>query len=52
MTPIATGVNGLAFGEMKGISFSTMLIAGLFMKLLGVVIIAFGAPLLLGWVLP
>lgn len=51
MTPIATGVNGLAFGEMKGISLSTMLIAGLLMKLLGVAIIAFGTPLLMGWVL-
>lgn len=52
MTPIATGVNGLAFGEMKGISLSTMLIAGLFMKLIGAAIIAYGAPLLAGWVLP
>lgn len=29
MTPIATGVNGLAFGEMKGISLTKMLAAGL-----------------------
>ena len=51
MTPIATGVNGLAFGEMKGISFAKMLTTGLIIKLIGVIIIAFGVPYLFGWLL-
>jgi sodium-dependent dicarboxylate transporter 2/3/5 len=51
MTPIATGVNGLAFGEMKGISFARMLIAGLMMKLFSILILAFGVPLLFKLVL-
>ncbi len=44
MTPIATGVNGLAFGEMKGISLAKMLTTGFIMKLIGILIIAVGAP--------
>ncbi len=51
MTPIATGVNGLAFGEMKGISFVRMLTIGFIMKLFGILILAFGIPLLFGMVL-
>jgi sodium-dependent dicarboxylate transporter 2/3/5 len=51
MTPIATGVNGLVFGEMKGIALTKMLLAGLMMKLVGVVIIALGVPYILGWLL-
>lgn len=50
MTPIATGVNGLAFGEMKGISLVRMLAAGLLMKLVGAAIIAFSVPYVLGWI--
>jgi sodium-dependent dicarboxylate transporter 2/3/5 len=48
MTPIATGVNGLAFGEMKGISLVRMLVAGFMMKLVGAAIIAFSVPYVLG----
>ncbi|PID60042.1 hypothetical protein CSB45_00700 [candidate division KSB3 bacterium] len=44
MTPIATGVNGLAFGEMKGISFSRMMIVGLLMKISSILMLAFGVP--------
>ena len=51
MTPIATGVNGLAFGEMKGISFVKMFTVGLIMKLIGILLLAFGTPILFGLVL-
>lgn len=51
MTPIATGVNGLAFGEMKGISFMEMLLSGLVMKIVGIALIAFGVPFLFKWIL-
>lgn len=51
MTPIATGVNGLAFGEMRGISLPKMLAAGLVMKLVGVAIIAAWVPYVLKWIL-
>ncbi|MBD3307961.1 hypothetical protein GF339_16130 [candidate division KSB3 bacterium] len=50
MSPIATGVNGLAFGEIKGISVFKMLVTGLVMKLLGIGVIAFGVPVLLQWI--
>jgi sodium-dependent dicarboxylate transporter 2/3/5 len=50
MTPIATGVNGLAFGEMKGISLVRMLAAGFMMKLVGAAVIAFSVPYVLRWV--
>jgi sodium-dependent dicarboxylate transporter 2/3/5 len=43
MSPIATGVNGLAFGGVKGVSFTRMLLVGLIMN--GV-----GALLISGWV--
>ncbi|PIE32198.1 hypothetical protein CSA56_16460 [candidate division KSB3 bacterium] len=46
MTPIATGVNGLAFGEMKGISLLEMIGTGFVMKVFSILIIAFGAPYL------
>jgi sodium-dependent dicarboxylate transporter 2/3/5 len=51
MSPIATGVNGLAFGEMQGISFTKMLGAGLIMKLAGIAIISAWVPFILGWLL-
>jgi len=35
MSPIATGVNGLAFGEVKGVSLKKMLSVGFIMNLLG-----------------
>jgi sodium-dependent dicarboxylate transporter 2/3/5 len=44
MSPIATGVNGLAFGGVKGVSFSRMLLAGFFMNIAGALLIS-------GWVL-
>ncbi len=39
MSPIATGVNGLAFGGVPNVSLSRMIIAGFFMNLLGAVLI-------------
>ena len=44
MSPIATGVNGLAFGGVKGVSFSKMLIVGFIMNIVG-------AWLISSWVL-
>ena len=51
MTPIATGVNGLAFGEMKGMSFARMLTLGFIMKAFTILILAFGIPCLFRLVL-
>jgi sodium-dependent dicarboxylate transporter 2/3/5 len=44
MSPIATGVNGLAFGGVKGVSFSRMLLVGFIMNIAGALLIS-------GWVL-
>jgi sodium-dependent dicarboxylate transporter 2/3/5 len=44
MSPIATGVNGLAFGGVKGVSFSKMLVVGFVMNIVGALLIS-------GWVL-
>ncbi|CAB1056531.1 hypothetical protein D1BOALGB6SA_1268 [Olavius sp. associated proteobacterium Delta 1] len=44
MSPIATGVNGLAFGGVKGVSFTRMLLVGFIMNIAG-------ALLLSSWVL-
>ena len=44
MSPIATGVNGLAFGGVKGVSFSRMLVVGFIMNIAG-------AGLITSWVL-
>ena len=44
MSPIATGVNGLAFGGVKGVSFSKMLVVGCVMNIAGALLIS-------GWVL-
>lgn len=41
MSPIATGVNGLAFGGVKGVSFKKMLGVGFAMNLFGAVLISF-----------
>ena len=49
MTPIATGVNGLAFGEMRGMSLTKMLAAGFAMKIIGVTLIAFMIQYGVGW---
>jgi di/tricarboxylate transporter len=43
MSPIATGVNGLAFGGVKGVSFTRMLLVGFIMNIAGALLIA-------GWV--
>ena len=44
MSPIATGVNGLAFGGVRGVSFTRMLLVGLVMNIVGALLIS-------GWVL-
>ena len=44
MSPIATGVNGLAFGGVKGVSVTRMLLTGFFMNIAGALLIS-------GWVL-
>lgn len=41
MSPIATGVNGLAFGGVRHVSFTRMMMAGFVMNLVGAVIITF-----------
>jgi len=40
MSPIATGVNGLAFGGVKGVSFSKMLVVGFIMNIAGALLIS------------
>ena len=40
MSPIATGVNGLAFGGVKGVSFSKMLVVGFFLNIAGALLIS------------
>lgn len=40
MSPLATGVNGLVYGEMRGASLWRMLLAGVFMNLAAAVTIA------------
>jgi sodium-dependent dicarboxylate transporter 2/3/5 len=40
MSPIATGVNGLAFGGVKGVSFSRMLLVGFIMNIAGALLIS------------
>jgi sodium-dependent dicarboxylate transporter 2/3/5 len=41
MSPIATGVNGLAFGGVEGVSFKMMLLVGLVMNIVGAFYISF-----------
>lgn len=48
MSPIATGVNGLAFGGVKGVSLSRMLAAGLVMNVAGALLISFWALFVIG----
>ncbi len=43
MSPIATGVNGLAFGGVKGVSILKMLVVGFFLNIAGAFLIS-------GWV--
>ncbi len=40
MSPIATGVNGLAFGGVKGVSFTRMLWVGFIMNIAGALLIS------------
>jgi len=40
MSPIATGVNGLAFGGVKGVSLSRMLLVGCIMNIAGALLIS------------
>lgn len=40
MSPIATGVNGLAFGGVKGVSFTCMLLVGCLMNIAGALLIS------------
>jgi sodium-dependent dicarboxylate transporter 2/3/5 len=40
MSPIATGVNGLAFGGVKGVSFSKMLVVGFILNIAGAFLIS------------
>jgi sodium-dependent dicarboxylate transporter 2/3/5 len=40
MSPIATGVNGLAFGGVKGVSFTRMLLVGFIMNIAGALLIS------------
>ena len=40
MSPIATGVNGLAFGGVKGVSFSKMLVVGFILNIAGALLIS------------
>jgi sodium-dependent dicarboxylate transporter 2/3/5 len=48
MTPIATGVNGLAFGGVKGVSFRKMLLVGFFMNIVGALLISAWTLLVIG----
>jgi solute carrier family 13 (sodium-dependent dicarboxylate transporter), member 2/3/5 len=40
MSPIATLVNGLAFGGVKGVSVMSMLVVGFFMNITGALLIS------------
>lgn len=40
MTPIATGVNGLVYGELEGVSLAKMLFVGLVMNLVAALVLA------------
>ncbi len=48
MSPIATGVNGLAFGGVKGVSFLRMLMVGFVMNLAGALLISGWAVFFIG----
>ena len=50
MSPIATGVNGLAFGGVKDVSLARMLVVGLVMNTVGALIISVWAEWVIGWV--
>ena len=48
MSPIATGVNGLAFGGVKGVSFTRMLLVGFIMNIAGALLISSWAIIIIG----
>lgn len=48
MSPIATGVNGLAFGGVKNVSLMKMLLVGLVMNIAGALLISFWMQFYLG----
>lgn len=48
MSPIATGVNGLAFGGVKGVSFTRMLLVGCIMNIAGALLISSWALNIIG----
>ena len=49
MSPIATGVNGLAFGGVKDVSVTKMLISGFFMNSVGALIISMWVMYVVSW---
>lgn len=50
MSPIATGVNGLAFGEIKDISLRKMLLTGFVMNIAGAMMITLWVYYIVGWI--
>ena len=51
MSPLSTGVNSLAFGEMKGASLKMLLLAGLVMNVVGSLLVAVWTLTVIRWVL-
>jgi sodium-dependent dicarboxylate transporter 2/3/5 len=49
MSPVATGVNGLAFGGVKGVSLVRMLVIGFVMNIAGAVLISFWASYVISY---
>jgi len=49
MSPIATGVNGLAFGGVKGVSFTRMLLVGFIMNIAGALLISSWVLNVISW---
>ncbi len=49
MSPIATGVNGLAFGGVRGVSFTKMLLVGFLMNIAGALLISGWAVYFIAW---
>jgi len=51
MSPLSTGVNSLAFGEMRGASLRMLLFSGFFMNLIGSLLVAVWTLTVTRWVL-
>lgn len=49
MSPIATGVNGLAFGGVKHVSFTKMLIVGFIMNIAGAALLSIWVVYVIDW---